>query len=347
MLVLGIETSCDETAVGIVDGKGNQIANIVASQAVIHSKYGGIIPEIASRQHILDIGKTTYLALKNADLDLGDIDLIAVTYGPGLAGSLIVGLNYAKGLASSLGLPLVGVNHLEGHIYAAWINNKSYSPKPFQTQVNKDSKIMCLLVSGGHTELILMEDIGKFNIIGETRDDAAGEAFDKVARVIGLNYPGGPEIQRMSELAIEKIDPFPRSWIAGTDDFSFSGIKTAVINRSKKLGFYPPNKKNFPNKDIQSSFSRAFQDSVVDVLVTKTIRAADKFKCKGIVLVGGVAANKILRDQLLSNSHLPVSIPPINLCTDNGVMIAMAGLNNFKQGKTNDMSLDVLPSLRI
>ena len=230
MLVLGIETSCDETAVGIVDGQGNQIANIVASQAEIHSKYGGIIPEIASRQHILDIGNTTSLAFNNANLDLGDIDVVAVTYGPGLAGSLIVGLNYAKGLASSLDIPLVGVNHLEGHIYAAWIMNKSYSPLPFQEQVNKENKIMCLLVSGGHTELILMEDIGEFNIIGETRDDAAGEAFDKVARVIGVNYPGGPEIENYGFGGKLELINFPRE-LSGSKkiDFSFSGLKPTLL----------------------------------------------------------------------------------------------------------------------
>ena len=347
MFILGIETSCDETAVGIVDHNGRQIANIVASQIGIHSSHGGIIPEIASRQHILDIREVTLSALNFGNIKLRDLSHVAVTNGPGLAGSLIVGLNFAKGLAYSLGIPLIGVNHLEGHIYAAWINNDYFSPMPFQHIVDEKNKIMCLIVSGGHTEMVIMKGYGQFQIIGETRDDAVGEAFDKVARVLGLKYPGGPEIQKASNFASKEIEPFPRSWIKGTHDFSFSGIKTSVINRSKICGFYPPNNRVLPDKDIQANFSKAFQDSVVDVLVKKTIKAAVSYECKGIILVGGVAANTALRENLVALSPIPVSIPPIDLCTDNGAMIAMAGLYNLQLKKFSDMSLDVIPNLRI
>ncbi len=357
MNILGIETSCDETSVGIVDGNGRVLANVIATQVDIHARYGGIIPEIASRQHILDIRPVCEQAVRDAGIDWGEIDAIAATHGPGLAGSLIVGLNFAKGLSASLDVPLVGVNHMDGHVYAAWAlppipdveitaGAGEVGLKSFQEEIGK-KPIMCLVVSGGHTELVLLVGHGKFRLLGETRDDAAGEAFDKVARVLGLRYPGGPEIQRVAEGAPE-IEPFPRAWMRGTDEFSFSGLKTAVINRARSLGIYPrenPDQKIDPV--VVAGMARAFQDSVVDVLVTKTIAAAVREGCAGIVLVGGVAANGPLRETLAAKSPLPVAIPPFKLCTDNGAMIAMSGLVNYRNGRRDGWDLDVIPNLRI
>jgi N6-L-threonylcarbamoyladenine synthase len=346
MNILGIETSCDETSVGVVDGDGRVLANVIATQVDIHARYGGIVPEVASRQHVLDIRPVCEQAIVDAGIDWGDIDAVAATHGPGLAGSLIVGLNFSKGLSAALGVPLIGVNHMDGHVYGAWARTDDRELEPFQELVG-EQPIMCLVVSGGHTELVLLEGHGKFRLIGETRDDAAGEAFDKAARVLGLRYPGGPEIQRVAEGAPE-IDPLPRSWMRGSDDFSFSGIKTAVLNRARSVGIYPPQNPLLPDNDvIVAGLARAFQDSVVDVLVTKTVAAAKRENCVGIVLVGGVAANKALRETLVAKSPLPVSIPPFKLCTDNGAMIAMSGLINYQNGRRDDWALDVIPSLRI
>jgi N6-L-threonylcarbamoyladenine synthase len=217
---------------------------------------------------------------------------------------------------------------------------------PFQELVG-EQPIMCLVVSGGHTELVLLEGHGVFRLLGETRDDAAGEAFDKVARVLGLRYPGGPEIQRVAESAPD-AEPLPRAWMQGTDNFSFSGLKTAVLNRARKLGIYPPSASGEPvDPSVVAGIAKAFQDSVVDVLVTKTIAAAIRENCVGIILVGGVAANGPLRETLVEKSPLPVAIPPFKLCTDNGAMIAMSGLINYRNGRRDDWDLDVIPSLRI
>jgi N6-L-threonylcarbamoyladenine synthase len=285
-------------------------------------------------------------AIEDAGLDWGDIDAVAATHGPGLAGSLIVGLNFSKGLSAALGVPFIGVNHMDGHVYGAWARTEDHDLEPFQELVG-EQPIMCLVVSGGHTELVLLEGHGKFRLLGETRDDAAGEAFDKVARVLGLRYPGGPEIQRVAEGAPE-TDPFPRAWMQGTDEFSFSGLKTAVLTRARELGIYPPNGVDGgADPDVVAGLAKAFQDSVVDVLVTKTTAAAKRENCAGIVLVGGVAANGPLRQTLTDKSPLPVAIPPFKLCTDNGAMIAMSGLVNFRNGRRDDWDLDVIPSLRI
>ncbi|MDP6665879.1 MAG: tRNA (adenosine(37)-N6)-threonylcarbamoyltransferase complex transferase subunit TsaD, partial [Dehalococcoidia bacterium] len=304
MFFLGIETSCDETAVGIVDGTGRVLANVVATQVDVHARYGGIVPEVASRQHVLDIRPVCERAVVDAGLDWGDIDVVAPTHGPGLAGSLIVGLNFAKGLAASLNVPLVGVNHMDGHVYAAWaMTDDTAGLEPFQKKIG-GRPIMCLVVSGGHTELVLLEGHGRFRLLGETRDDAAGEAFDKAARVLGLRYPGGPEIQRVAEGA-PAAEPFPRAWMRGTDEFSFSGLKTAVINRARSLGIYPPPGEGMggvPDPETVAGLARAFQESVVDVLVTKTIAAATRENCAGIVLAGGVAANRSLRETLVAES---------------------------------------------
>jgi N6-L-threonylcarbamoyladenine synthase len=346
MIILGIETSCDETSVGVVDGDGFVLSNVVATQVDVHSLYGGIVPEVASRQHVLDMRPVCERAILESGIDWSDIDAVGVTYGPGLAGSLITGLNFSKALSSAIKVPLVGVNHLEGHVYGAWIRTEENDPKPFQEHVG-DKLIMCLIVSGGHTEIVLLEDHGKFRLLGETRDDAAGEAFDKAARVLGLRYPGGPEIQRVAQGA-PTIEPLPRAWMKGTDDFSFSGLKTATLNRARSLGIYPPdNSVKEVDQTIIAGLAKAFQDSVVDVLVTKTVEAALRENCAGIVLVGGVAANQALRETLVKKSPLPVGIPPFEFCTDNGAMIAMSGLVNYRHGRRDQWDLDVVPNLRI
>ena len=359
MIVLGIETSCDETSAGVVDGVGNVISNVVASQVDVHARYGGIVPEVASRQHVIDIRTVVGSALDEAELGWSGVDVIAVTHGPGLAGSLIIGLNFAKGLAAVTGIPLVGVNHLEGHIYAAWATRPGQGPEDREVldqTLATGKSVMCLVVSGGHTELVLMRGDNDLKLVGETRDDAAGEAFDKVARVLGLRYPGGPEIQRVAEsvsaTAAMEIEPLPRSWMKGTHEFSFSGIKTAVLNRARREGIYPapPDLNTDDRDDIVASLARAFQDSVIDVLVTKTLAAAAEFECGAIVVAGGVAANGPLRRAFLEKSELPVVIPPVSLCTDNGGMIAMAGAKRYiaaDGGDKDGWSLDVEPGLRV
>lgn len=365
-MILGIETSCDETAAGIVDSAGRMFANVVASQSDIHARYGGIVPEVASRQHIRDISSVVRAALEDAQLDWSDLDAIAVTNGPGLAGSLMVGVNYAKGAAAVTGKPLIGVNHLVGHVMAAFIRQPSNSNgSTHEADIDTDTHLplaealhrigdapaMCLIVSGGHTELVLAERSGSsihFRLVGETRDDAAGEAFDKAARAIGLPYPGGPEIQRAAENADDEVIPLPRAWIRGTHEFSFSGLKTAVLNRARTEGIYPRSESNrTADEKTVANIAKAFQDSVVDVLVTKTISAAIEFDCSAIVLVGGVAANRPLRETMQSKSPLPVVTPPIPLCTDNGAMIARAGLERYQNGARDAYDLDVIPSLRI
>lgn len=358
-MILGIETSCDETAVGVVDLHGRLLSNVVASQADIHARYGGIVPEVASRQHIRDISNVARAALEDANLEWGELDAIAVTNGPGLAGSLMVGVNFAKGASAVTDKPLVGTNHLVGHVMAAFIrledasigSEDTHLPlDPALTQL-ADSPAMCLIVSGGHTELVLARKTDhslEFELVGETRDDAAGEAFDKAARAIGLPYPGGPAIQKSADSADDQVDPLPRAWIPGTHEFSFSGLKTAVLNRARELGIYPRRDSDPPpDPQTQANIAKAFQDSVVDVLVTKTIRAADEFDCSAIILVGGVAANRPLRETMQAKSPLPVVTPPIPLCTDNGAMIARAGLDRFLAGARDSFDLDVIPSLRI
>lgn len=353
MIVLGIETSCDETSAGIVDEHGNVLSNVVATQVDIHARYGGIVPEIASRQHIIDIRAVVTESLRKAGTDWTGLDAIAVTHGPGLAGSLIIGLNTAKGLSASTGIPLVGVNHLEGHIFAAWAVDRSKGDGPagddralLNSIHDGGQSVMCLLVSGGHTELVLMRSDKSFELIGQTMDDAAGEAFDKVARVLGLRYPGGPEIQRVAAQATGDIEPLSRAWMKGTYDFSFSGLKTAVLNRARREGIYPA-----PEDPVEpakvTAIAKAFQDSVVDVLVTKTIAAASEFECGAIVVAGGVAANGPLRAAFRSQSPVPVVVPPISLCTDNGAMIAMAGVMRFADGARDGWGLDVEPGMRI
>lgn len=355
-MILGIETSCDETAAGVVDPDGTLLSNVVASQAELHSRYGGIVPEMASRRHIYDIAPVVFQALSDANAEWRDLDAIAVTNGPGLAGSLMIGVNFAKGAAAATQKPLIAVNHLVGHVMAAFISDPNVDRATDADLGNiEDEPIMCLIVSGGHTELVICHrskgDGYQFNLIGETRDDAAGEAFDKAARAIGLQYPGGPEIQRAADKCKASVEPLPRAWLGGSLEFSFSGLKTAVINRARDAGIYHSSPsstiRDHEDDETVSSIAKAFQDSVVDVLVSKTVKAALSYECSAIALVGGVAANSALRTAMRDKSPVPVAVPPIALCTDNGAMIARAGLESFRLGIFSDFDLDVIPSLRI
>ncbi|MDP2974584.1 MAG: tRNA (adenosine(37)-N6)-threonylcarbamoyltransferase complex transferase subunit TsaD, partial [Anaerolineales bacterium] len=294
--------------------------------------YGGVYPEVASRQHILSILPVIEQTLAQAHLTLGDLDAIAVTRGPGLAGSLLVGLNMAKGLALGAELPLVGVNHLEGHIYATWVYNAGENPPP-----EPQFPLMALLVSGGHTELNLMDGHLKYKRLGVTVDDAAGEAFDKVARLLGLGYPGGPAIQKTAEEGDPAAINFPRAWLEGRWDFSFSGLKTAVLREVKRL---EGEGKPIPVANMAASF----QAAVVDVLFTKTLKAARQFGAKAILVAGGVSANRALRQAFLSQKEFPVHIPPLSLCTDNAAMVAAAGYYRYALGQRDGMEIDVLPT---
>jgi len=329
--ILGIESSCDETAAAVVEDGRKLLSNVVSSQIELHARYGGVFPEVASRQHIRTIYAVVQEALQQAHLSLQEIDAIAVTRGPGLAGSLVVGMNTAKGLALGSNLPLIGVNHLEGHVYSAWLHpDGEESPPP-------EFPLIVLLVSGGHTELNLVEGHLHYQRLGATLDDAAGEAFDKVARLLGLPYPGGPSIQKAAAGGNPNAFHMPRARLEGTWNFSFSGLKTAVLRTVREI---EDQKRPLPVADLAASF----QEAVVDVLVSKTIAAAEQFQAKSILVAGGVSANKELRDTILARSPVPVFIPPLSLCTDNAAMIATAGYYRFIHGQTDPLDLDVLPT---
>lgn len=329
--VLGIETSCDETAASVVKNGREIISNVVASQIQSQQRFGGVVPEIASRHHVEQITLVIEEALKVARLAPSDLDAVAVTEGPGLVGALLIGINAAKAFAFANGLPIVGVHHIAGHIYA----NQLMQPMEFP--------LLALIVSGGHTELVVMEKHGSFKLIGETRDDAAGEAYDKVARVLGLPYPGGPQIDRLA-LESEDAIEFPRAWLeADSYDFSFSGLKSAVIN-------YKHNVEQKGGSVNPAHVAAGFQQSVVDVLTAKTVRAAKAYSVKQVIAAGGVAANKGLRSSLeatFKEAEIPFYVPPISLCTDNAAMIAAAGTAMFIEGKRGAMNMNGKPGMEL
>jgi len=331
--ILGIESSCDETAAAVVENGRSLLSNVVASQIEIHAKYGGVFPEVASRQHIRTIYAVVEEALQQAHLTLANLDAIAVTRGPGLAGSLVVGMNTAKGLALASGLPLIGVNHLEGHIYSSWVYRSDTPNPPPAPQF----PLLALLVSGGHTELNLMTDHLTYQRLGATSDDAAGEAFDKVARLLSLPYPGGPAIQKSALDGNPMAFNFPRARLEGTWDFSFSGLKTAVL---RVVRSFEETGKRLPVEDLAASF----QASVVDVLLTKTLKAAHHYKVREILVAGGVSANKALREAFQAQTEFPVQIPALYLCTDNAAMIGSAGYFRYSRGIRDAFDLDVLPT---
>lgn len=331
--ILGIESSCDETAAAVIEDGRVLHANVVASQIDLHKQFGGVFPEVASRQHVRSIYPVIEQTLQQAHLSLSDIDAIAVTRGPGLAGSLVVGLNAAKGLSLASGVPLVGVNHLEGHIYSAWV----YPVETANPPAAPEFPLIALLVSGGHSELNLITDHLQYQRLGATLDDAAGEAFDKVARLLSLPYPGGPSIEKAAANGNPNAFTFPRARLDGTWNFSFSGLKTAVLRTARK---FQEENKPLPVEDMAASF----QAAVVDVLLTKTLQAARAFGAKQILVAGGVSANKALREAFLGQKEFPVNIPPLSLCTDNAAMIAAAGYFRYANGQRDSLDLDVLPT---
>lgn len=336
--ILGIETSCDETAVAVVEDGRKLLSNVISSQVAIHRPYGGVVPELASRHHVVTIGTIVDQAMEEADVSWDDVEAVSVTHGPGLAGALVVGVNAAKALALTLDLPLVGVNHLEGHVYAAWLEEEPPHEK-------LGFPLLCLIASGGHTDLVLMSGHGEYRLLGRTRDDAAGEAFDKAARVLGLGFPGGPEIQRISENAAG-IEKLPRAWLRGTLDFSFSGLKTALLHRAQAERIYPPGDlEEDEAEEMIRELAAAFQESVVDVLITKTLKAALDYGARGVILGGGVTANRLLREKIRARAELPVLIPAPILCTDNGAMVAACAYYQLSRGAGGDFAMEVDPSL--
>lgn len=334
--VLAIETSCDETACAIVENGRRIISSLVASQAAQHARFGGVFPEVASRMHIEAIYPVVAEVLHQGHVGLEAIDAIAVTRGPGLAGSLVVGMAMAKGLALASGLPLLGINHLEAHLYSIWLVEEEAEP---------EFPLLGLIVSGGHSELVLMRDHLRYERLGGTLDDAAGEAFDKVARLLGLAYPGGPAIQSAAEEGDPQAFKLPRAWLEGTWDFSFSGLKTAVLREVRArqpdlAAAVEPPRPGLPIADLAASFQMA----VVDVLVSKTLAAAAAFDARQILVAGGVSANRALRTAFQERSSLPVRVPPLSLCTDNAAMIGAVGHRRYLAGQRDALDIDVLPN---
>ena len=342
-LILAIESSCDETGIALIEGGRTIRANVVATQVALHAATGGIVPEVAARAHLRWIVPVLDEAWNTAGPSWDDIAAVAVTYGPGLAGSLLVGINFAKALAWVHEKPLVGVNHLEGHIYAAWLaDGDEHGEEPV-------FPLVALVVSGGHTFLVEMRDHLTYKLLGQTVDDAAGEAFDKVGRLLGLGYPGGPAIQRAADGAARHDAVFPRAWLGDSYDFSFSGLKTAArrIVAAARQAEGVREDEALPPQTV-AELAWGFQDSVVDVLTTKTLRAADAVGARSIVLGGGVAANSVLRGRLAAEAAacgLPFIVPRPALCTDNGAMIGAAGARRFAAGERAGLDLDARPSL--
>lgn len=347
-LLLAIESSCDETGIAVVEAGRRIHANVIASQVALHAPTGGIVPEVAARAHLRWIVPVLDESLATAGVTMNDVDAVAVTYGPGLAGSLLVGINFAKTLAWAHGKPLVPVNHLEGHVYAGWLLDPE--------EVDRETPpfpLVALVVSGGHTFLVEMTDHLTYRLLGTTVDDAAGEAFDKVGRLLGLGYPGGPEISRAAERATARDRVFPRAWLGDSYDLSFSGLKTAArrtIARARAEAGLPADEReggSLPGEVI-AELAWGFQDSVVDVLATKTIRAAEEVGARGIVLGGGVASNAALRARIAGEAGargIAMVIPRPGLCTDNGAMIGAAGARRLAAGVRAGLDLDARPSL--
>jgi N6-L-threonylcarbamoyladenine synthase len=348
-LLLSIESSCDETGIALVEGGRRIVSNVVASQVALHAPTGGIVPELAARAHLRWIVPTLDEAWDAAGVSWDDVAGVAVTYGPGLAGSLLVGINFAKALAWVHDKPLIGVNHLEGHVYAAWLvdpgEDEAARPEPI-------FPLVALVVSGGHTFLAEMRDHLTYRLLGSTVDDAAGEAFDKVGRLLGLGYPGGPAIQRAAEGAVRRDVRFPRAWMGDSYDLSFSGLKTAarrvVADARLEAGIPPDDIESSLPEGAVAELAWGFQDSVVDVLATKTARAARAIGARSVVLGGGVAANACLRERLAAEADglgVPLIVPRPGLCTDNGAMIGAAGARRFTAGERAGLDLDARPSL--
>lgn len=389
MLVLGIESSCDETGASIVRDGRYLLSNVVASQIEIHNRYGGVVPEVASRQQLTAILPVIEMAMEQASCSWNDIDAVAATYGPGLAGSLLVGLTVGKTLALACNRPFLGVNHLEAHIYANWLRKGIVPPQDVlghwkYLEGDPLFPLICLVISGAHSELILVRDHGHYELLGRTRDDAAGEAFDKVARILGLGYPGGPAIQKIAQQAEEellqqqkpitmarKAYQLPRAWLRGTYDFSFSGLKTAMLHLAEgiasnqqiistesenKLSGHSTRYTRMGEQSAQQGtpnvawLAASFQDAVVDVLAVKTRLAAQEYGVKQVILAGGVAANASLRERMLQELQ-PLGIllgyPLIEFCTDNAAMIASAAFFHLSLGERHGLDLDVQPGLSL
>lgn len=361
MNILAIETSCDETSVAIVRDGRHILTNVIASQIALHQKYGGVVPELASRQHVVTIVPVLDEAIKRANVDWPQVDAIAVTKGPGLSPALLVGVNAAKALAFARQKPLLGVNHMEGHIYSNWLLPEAEEAAG-TSRPEPQFPLLNLVVSGGHTELVLMTGHGEYRLLGKTIDDAAGEAFDKAARILGLGYPGGPAIQKASEGGDPNKFQFPRAWLKGTYDFSFSGLKTALLRKVQEYGVVrskpvpwqqqeaghpshaasevPIMERELPVSDLAASF----QAAVVDALVEKTAAAAAEHNVREVLVAGGVAANSMLRSRLGERLPVPYRYPPIVLCTDNAAMIAAAAHYRYPDALQHDLSLDIEPS---
>lgn len=340
MKILGIETSCDETAAAVIEDGSAIHSNVVASQAALHAQFGGIVPEIASRQHMLAMVPVMQQALADADLEPRQLDGVAVTNGPGLAGSLLIGVNAAKGFAFANDLPFIGLNHLEGHIYAAWLEDADPEAAP-------GFPLMCLIASGGHTDLIMMSGHMRYTLIARTRDDAAGEAFDKAARALGLGFPGGPEIQRVAEHSVGGEPRLPRPTVRNSLDFSFSGLKTAVARRAEQKGMYPPTDDAPPDPQEVANVAAEFQDAAVDCMVQRALQAVKRYRVKGMLLGGGVAANSHLRQEMRRRMPVEVIVPRPALCTDNGAMMGAAGYFHFRTGLPSQWDVDVVPGMRL
>jgi N6-L-threonylcarbamoyladenine synthase len=391
MLILGIESSCDETGAAIIKDGRYLLSNVVATQAEIHDRYGGVVPEVASRQQLTTIIPVLEMALDQAGCGWDNIDAIAATFGPGLAGSLLVGLTVGKAVAMAHKLPFLGVNHLEAHIYANWLRGKIEAASQGMPDSDWEYQegdpifpLICLVISGAHSELVLMRDHGQYELLGRTRDDAAGEAFDKVARILGLGYPGGPAVQKAAQHAQAELERqgksvtqalstyrLPRSWLRGTYDFSFSGLKTAVLHLAEGVvgeqGAQTSSTSSKAGKQV-SQYTRmgaqaaqtggvnidllaaSFQEAVVDVLAVKTRLAAQEYHVKQVMLAGGVAANISLRARLereLGPLNVQLKYPPIEFCTDNAAMIASAAFFHLLRGEQHGLDLDVEPGLSL